>query len=122
MNSSFSKKIVGHKAFNAEQIMLDASFTRLAELFEQYQVITEKKINDLSEALQSANEKNAALQQQYEGVVSSIKEITVLPDEHQWSQQVKLMKEEINQLLSEVHDFIEYAEDKRSDYFKYNTK
>ncbi|SET12357.1 hypothetical protein [Thorsellia anophelis] len=107
---------IADKSLSAEKLMLEASFTRLINLFEEYKRTTENEINSLSETIVEKDRQIETFHLDYQMLVESLKDITVLPEEHEWAQKVKSLRQNVSDLLDEAHAFSLYANERLNLY------
>lgn len=101
-----------------EKLMLEASFTRLVNLFNHFKLVTEHEIQTLQNSIELQEREYELLENEYQTLVDSLKNITVLPDEHDWAQKIKLLRQNVTDLLGEAEDFTAYSEGLLSAYDK----
>lgn len=104
------------KTLSPEKLMLEASFTRLISLFEEYKRTTDAKMASLDQTIENQKDALASFEEEYHALLDSLKNITVLPDEHDWALKIKYLRQNVSDLLNYSLEFSAYADERLNLY------
>ncbi|MFC0179422.1 hypothetical protein [Thorsellia kenyensis] len=107
---------------NNGQLDLDSSFDQVILLFNQYQALIEDKHQDLKRMVELKDIENKKLAEKNQELVDSMKQVTIVPDDHVFSLHINQLKVKACELLDEAVLFRQYSEELLNRYTSTKSK